>query len=196
MYDALLLDVGYVILEVNGPSLEAYELATGKPMPARPVAAAGVPGTDAYWETVAREAGFDGLRALFVEVAQVVPEAMFDQGAVQLMRDARAAGRRVGVLSNDAYAILGREFFANRPEFAGLDAFVDAVDIGVRKPDPQAYILAAEALAVAPEQTVFLDDTPECIDGAREVGMVGILVDPLARTPAFDEARQLLGLAG
>ena len=64
----------------------------------------------------------------------------------------------------------------------------------MRKPDPQAYLIAAEALGVAPEQVVFLDDTPECALGARAVGMIDILVDPLDRPPAFAQARKLLGL--
>ena len=64
----------------------------------------------------------------------------------------------------------------------------------MRKPDPQAYLIAAEALGAAPEQVVFLDDTPECARGARAVGMIDILVDPLDRTPAFAQARKLLGL--
>jgi FMN phosphatase YigB (HAD superfamily) len=42
---------------------------------------------------------------------------------------------------------------------------------------------------------VFLDDTPECVEGARRVGMVGIEVDPFDRGPAFERARALLGLA-
>ena len=74
------------------------------------------------------------------------------------------------MLSNDAYSIMGSEFFANRPEFAELDAFVDAVDIGVRKPELAAYLRAAEALGVPPDRVVFLDDTPECVDGGRAAG--------------------------
>ena len=127
-------------------------------------------------------------------MADVAIDLMIDQDAVALMRDARAAGFRVGVLTNDAYSIMGKEFFANRPEFAELDAFVDAVDIGVRKPEPESYLRAAEALGVAPEAVVFLDDTPECVDGARAVGMHAIQVDPADRQPAFDRARELLGI--
>jgi len=32
------------------------------------------------------------------------------------------------------------------------------------------------------------------VEGARRVGMLGILVDPFDRAPAFDRARELLGL--
>src|SRR4030095_824842 len=110
------------------------------------------------------------------------------------MRDARQAGRRVGVLSNEAYTFIGRDFFAGRPEFADLDAFVDATEVGARKPAPEAYLAAADALAVVPQGIVFLDDTPECVEGAHRLGMHGILFDPSARTPAFDRARALLDL--
>jgi HAD superfamily hydrolase (TIGR01509 family) len=72
--------------------------------------------------------------------------------------------------------------------------FIDAADIGYPKPDPQGYLIAAEQLGVAPAEVVFLDDTPECIDGARAVGMTAIAVDPRDPLPAFDAARRLLGI--
>ena len=53
-----------------------------------------------------------------------------------------------------------------------------------------------DALGVAPADVVFLDDSPECVDGARAVGMNAIVVDPLDRRPAFDEARRLLAYLG
>jgi putative hydrolase of the HAD superfamily len=205
-YDALLLDMGYVILEVSWPVLEAYEKATGIAMPTSALLeqsddplwdarVEGVSESDRYWDGVARAAGFDGFLAMFREMVATVPDAMIDRDAIALINDARAAGKKVGVLSNDAYSFVGREFFEGRPEFADLDAFVDAVDIGVRKPDPAAYLAAADALGVAPETVVFLDDTPECVRGAGAVGMAALQVDPLARRPAFDEARRLLGLS-
>ena len=168
---ALLLDVGKVILDVTEPAVDVFTAATDK-----------------------TERDFDSEFEFFKAVADVAVDLMIDADAVALMRDARAAGRRVGALSNDAYSIMGREFFATRPEFAELDAFVDAAEIGVRKPAPDAYLRAAEALGVEPDQVVFLDDTPECVDGGRVVGMHAIQVDPADRKPAFDEARLLLGV--
>ncbi len=191
---ALLLDIGNVIMGPSWRAVAAYETATGTKLP-QPRPAPGDHGTaDLYWAEVGRMAGFSGLREFFRSLTETVPDEMYDPAALALMEDARAAPYPVGVLTNDAYSILGREYFASRAEFAGLDAFIDAADIGVRKPDPQAYLIAAEALGVAPEQVVFLDDTPECARGARAVGMIDILVDPLDRTPAFAQARKLLGL--
>jgi HAD superfamily hydrolase (TIGR01509 family) len=170
---ALLLDVGKVILDITPPAVHAYAAVSDKTA-----------------DDFADEFAF------FRAIADVAVDLMIDEDAVALMRDARAAGKRVGVLSNDAYSIMGREFFANRPEFAELDAFVDAVDIGVRKPEPAAYQRASEALGVSPVDIVFLDDTPECVKGATAVGMDAIQVDPADRKRAFDQARELLGLPG
>jgi HAD superfamily hydrolase (TIGR01509 family) len=169
---ALLLDVGRVILDVTEPAVDAFTAATDR-----------------------TERDFANQIEFFKAVAEVAVDLMIDPDSVTLMRDARAAGRRVGVLSNDAYSIMGREFFAGRAEFAGLDAFVDALDTGVRKPEPAAYQRAAEALGVPPERIVFLDDTPECVDGGRAAGMHVIQVDPTDRRTAFDQARQALGLS-
>jgi len=197
MYEALLLDIGFVIIDVTWAAIDAYEQAVGTGPSRREPAAqplAGAISGDRYWGEVARSLGLDGVAGLLRALAEVVPDELFVADAVALMRDARAARRRVGVLSNEAYTFVGRDFFARRPEFAELDAFVDATEVGARKPAPEAYLAAAGALGVAPQGVVFLDDTPECVDGADQVGMHGILVDPFDRTPAFDRARALLGL--
>lgn len=205
MYDGLLLDVGGVILD-PWQALDAYATATGIPVPGRgPVDPEGDPlwreklsGTltlNGYWDNVARRTGHDSWRSMFRSIMDLVPDELFDHDAFSLMHDARAAGHRVGVLSNDAYTIQSRAFFDARPAFRELDAFVDASDIGVSKPDPDAYLVAAEALGLPAEKIVFLDDAEENVEGARAVGMLGIQVDAGAATMAFDQAREVLGLA-
>jgi putative hydrolase of the HAD superfamily len=169
---ALLLDVGKVILDVTEPAVDAFAATSDK---------------------TAND--FADEFEYFKAVADVAIDLMIDADAIALIRDARAAGRRVGALSNDAYSIMGRDFFAARPEFAALDVFVDALDIGVRKPEQAAYQRAAEALGTPAAQIVFLDDTPECVDGGRAAGMHAILVDPADRRTAFDQARRALGLS-
>jgi FMN phosphatase YigB (HAD superfamily) len=202
---ALLLDVGNVVIEPSWRALRAYEEATETPMPdpadvilamdhGWQETADGDAVGDRYWDEVAKLAGFDGIIEMFRALGEVVPGAIFDSDAVALMDDTRAAGIPVGILTNHAYMILGRDWFATRPEFAGLATFVDAAEIGVPKPDPQAYLTAARELGVPPADVVFLDDTPDCVEGARSVGMRGIRVDPTDRVVAFAEARRLLGL--
>ena len=205
MASALVLDVGYVILEPSWHAVRAYQAATGTPMPQPDDVGVdfdagwqetsdGVVVGDRYWGEVSRLGGFDGILGMFRLLGEVVPDALFDPAAVALMDDAGAAGFAVGILSNHAHMILSREWFAARPEFAAVTAFIDAAEAGVPKPDPQGYLLVAEAMGVAPSDVVFLDDTPACTAGADAVGMVGVLVDPADKAPVFARARQLLGL--
>jgi putative hydrolase of the HAD superfamily len=48
---------------------------------------------------------------------------------------------------------------------------------GVRKPDPAIYRMMCEALDVAPEHAVFLDDLGVNLKPAREMGMRTIKVE-------------------
>jgi HAD superfamily hydrolase (TIGR01509 family) len=186
---ALLLDVGFVIIDVTPESTRAYEQATGKLIPGLADAAAA-----RDWDEVGRSAGLGDMVGLFRALATVAPETLFVPEAVALIEEAHDGGVPVGVLTNHAYAILEPAWFAGRPELALLRTFIDAAAIGYPKPDPQGYRIAAAELGVRPEEVVFLDDTPECVDGARAVGMTAIIVDPDDRLAAFDEARRILGL--
>jgi HAD superfamily hydrolase (TIGR01509 family) len=59
-----------------------------------------------------------------------------------------------------------------------FDLVVDSSEIGVRKPDPEIYRFALNALGgVAPERAVFLDDHQGNIDAALAVGLQGVLVE-------------------
>jgi epoxide hydrolase-like predicted phosphatase len=47
-------------------------------------------------------------------------------------------------------------------------------DEGVTKPDPTAFALTLKRLGVAPEEAVFIDDTPGHVEAARALGLHGI----------------------
>lgn len=58
------------------------------------------------------------------------------------------------------------------------DAFhylIISAEVGMMKPQPEIYQFALETLGFAPEETVFIDDFIENIEGARAVGIQGIL---------------------
>jgi glucose-1-phosphatase len=46
-------------------------------------------------------------------------------------------------------------------------------EIGLRKPDPNAYLHVSKALDVPPNEIAFFDDSLECVNGAIAVGMHG-----------------------
>jgi putative hydrolase of the HAD superfamily len=47
--------------------------------------------------------------------------------------------------------------------------------VGLIKPDPNIYIMAAKRLGLEPEECVFIDDNPGHCSAAREVGMKAIV---------------------
>jgi putative hydrolase of the HAD superfamily len=84
---------------------------------------------------------------------------------------ARAAGIRTGLLSN-SWGDSGYE----RSRFGELfDAVVISAEVGLRKPDPEIFLLAAERIGVPPAECVFVDDLLHNAEGARAVGMEGIV---------------------
>lgn len=68
--------------------------------------------------------------------------------------------------------------------------FVSA-EMGVAKPDPQIFLLAAEKMQVAPQACLFIDDVESNVNGAQTCGMHAIHYTP--NTDLRTELEQLLG---
>ena len=203
MAKALLFDVGDVMMLNSWEVLDQLEQATGKTIVGRgPYDPDGDPDWQAvlrgelapypYWHRKARAAGYADCFAMFKDCAVMLP--IFADDAVALLSEARAAGLKTGILTNDLVRISGPDWSSEQPALLGHDCFVDATIIGFRKPAPEGYLQAIAELGLPAEDIVFLDDTPECIEGARAVGMIGVHIDPLNRHLGFDRAREFLGL--
>lgn len=65
-----------------------------------------------------------------------------------------------------------------------FDVFFSSCLLGVRKPETAIFRQALDELEVRPERTLFLDDNPVCIEGARAAGLDVILVDDVNRALA------------
>jgi putative hydrolase of the HAD superfamily len=79
-------------------------------------------------------------------------------------------------LELNAYRI--REFHLAR----NFTVFFSSCYLGLRKPDPAIYRIALQITQRAPEESVFIDDRPANLEGARQVGM---------RTIHFENPAQL-----
>lgn len=121
-------------------------------------------------------------------------DAIIRPTAAALVADARAAGHRIGVLTNDLRAFHGDTAMTAHPVLAQVDVLVDASVTGILKPDPRAYALAAQALDTAPGDIVFVDDMPWNVTGARAAGMIAVEVDLTDPDAAFAVARRELDL--
>jgi putative hydrolase of the HAD superfamily len=81
---------------------------------------------------------------------------------------------RLGILSNSFVGATERE--EQRYHFGELvDEIVYSHEIGVRKPDPRAFEVTCERLAVRPADCLFVDDCAANIEAAEAFGMRAVL---------------------
>jgi putative hydrolase of the HAD superfamily len=113
---------------------------------------------------------------------------------VDLMTEVKAAGLRLGALTNDMTAFHGPGWVEQQEHLKLFDVIVDASLTGVMKPDPRAFRQGAEALGLPAEQIVFLDDMPWNVEAARGAGLAAVRVPWDDPGPAIDAARNLLDL--
>jgi putative hydrolase of the HAD superfamily len=114
--------------------------------------------------------------------------------ARDLIREAKAAGIPVAVLTNDLTAFHDQVWLDRMSIIRDFDFMVDGRSDGVMKPDARAYTLMAERIGVEPSECVFIDDQPVNLAGAERVGMRTVHLDPVDPGPGFATARRMLGL--
>jgi epoxide hydrolase-like predicted phosphatase len=104
--------------------------------------------------------------------------------------EARSAGVRTGLLSNS----WGTEVYPWDRLHATFDTLVISGEVGLRKPDPAIFRLAAERLGLEVEQCAFVDDIDRNVHVAAELGMHAVhhTGDPQATR---DRLKGFLGLA-
>lgn len=85
---------------------------------------------------------------------------------------------RVGLLTNATTSLEAHLQLHDLPPH--FDAVVSTARIGVAKPDPRAYAVAAERLGLRPADCIFTDDTEANIAGARAAGLDAIHFTGLA----------------
>ena len=127
----------------------------------------------AYYEAF-RAAGLD--RELADSLYAVESDPAFNPFAADVgptLRELRAAGVRIGVLSDIHFDI--------RPAFGDLpvDSFVLSFEHGVVKPDPAIFRIALGELGTSPGETLMVGDRSTHDGAGVEVGLPTLLVPPL-----------------
>jgi putative hydrolase of the HAD superfamily len=208
--EALLLDFGGPLLRTPFELLRATERRLGLPRltfdwrgpfdpdgdPLWRELQSGTMSEPEYWAIRAAEfatvTGRSGVRAMMRELFSGGEDEVIRPEAVAAVRAARMLGCRVGVLSNDLAQFHDAEWLAGIPVLTELDAVVDATRLGVRKPDPAAYRAALDVLGVAAAETVFVDDQPVNVDGARAAGIPAVLFEVPRPAESYAQVLALL----
>jgi putative hydrolase of the HAD superfamily len=128
-----------------------------------------------YWHTVAADVGrsltsteLDALLAADVDLWTQPNQPMIDWA-----QSLQSAGTRTAILSNMPEAVengILRRF----PWMAQFTHHTFSHRLGIAKPDERIYSHAISAVAVAPEEALFIDDRIENIEAARALGIHAI----------------------
>lgn len=178
-FSGLILDWAGVLTTNMVEVLEAFEVREGLPRGLFLSKWADPRGQDLYRRLelgeITQEDWNEGFGALLeIPSAGLMERVLYDMfpayDVMRVVREARAAGVRVAMLSNS----LGREPFDPYAPYnlrGNFDAVVLSAEHGIRKPDPAIFKLALDRLGLPPEQCVFADDTEENLLPAYQMGM-------------------------
>lgn len=134
---------------------------------------------------VARIAARTGLAADAVRrVVEAVPDALTPVPAsVALLERVRAWGRPVFFLSNMP-ASYADELERRHGFVRGFDAGVFSARVGLIKPEPAIFALAAQRFGCSPAELLLLDDHPANVEAARAAGWQALVFRDAAQAEA------------
>src|SRR5438093_3345634 len=150
------------------------------------------------WRRAGIEASRDLLYALLDQEQRCWDRALvLVPDALETLDRLRARGLRTAVASNAPFPPeMMRRQLAGNGIGQRVDAIVFSAEVGRRKPAPELYRAALDALGVRPEQALYVGDRfAEDYEGPRRVGMQAVLCTALARQPAPDGVPTIGSLA-
>lgn len=134
-----------------------------------------------FWTTAGTSAASD---------AEYCRAHRLTEGVVAVLAELDATGVRLACLSNDVseWSELLRERFGLGEYLT--DWFISG-DIGVRKPDPEAFTTLCRRLDVIPERILLVDDRAENVAAARGAGLQALRFG-IPRMSTMDQLRKEL----
>ncbi len=130
-----------------------------------------------YWAIRARELGravgehdWD-MAKMITRMRQSDPNGVVRPEMQRLIQLTRAAGIKVGVLSNEFELFYGIDIAKRIDVMQGMDAVIDATHTKILKPDLRAYTLALQALQCDAREVLFVDDQFRNVAGAIRAGL-------------------------
>ena len=134
---------------------------------------------DAFAAAIAEVGGRVEARGLLARLAHHLD---LDEPMVDLVREVRAAGVPVALVSNS----LGRDCYARVDLDELFDVTVISGQVGVSKPSRRIYAIAADRLGLAPEQCVAIEDSATGVRSAVAAGVPTLAVPHLVEIPQLD----------
>jgi putative hydrolase of the HAD superfamily len=120
-----------------------------------------------------------------------------DPDALQVLAWLGSHGIKRGICSNAPFP---PEMMRRQVETNGIDEMVDAIvfssEVGKRKPSPEIYRAALDAIAVAPQNVLFVGDrVREDYEGPRALGMRAVIFTAHGDGPPPEDVQTIASLS-
>jgi HAD superfamily hydrolase (TIGR01509 family) len=166
------------ILAAAAPTLAAHDVAAAIAVGEAFLRDAdSTPAYDDYHRVILGQLGVEPTDELLAELTRPVhPRTILETfpEVVPTLRELRRRGVRMAVVSDAwpdlpaLHAALGMGDF--------FEAYAISAELGCHKPDPRMYRHASDALGLAPDECLFLDDDPSLVAAAIALGYHGLAV--------------------
>ena len=153
-----------------------------------------------YWMHRTKEVGqligqdWTSMQEFVIAARGADPMKVIRPEFIHTLKQAKSAGIRLAILSNELDLFYGAEFRTKLPFLNDFEVIVDATYTKILKPDPRAYQEVVEKLNLDYEQCVFVDDQLRNINGAHNCNLKTVHFNVHSPAISYAEALQHFNL--
>tara|TARA_Y100000022_G_scaffold34772_2_gene28018 strand:+ start:2479 stop:3093 length:615 start_codon:yes stop_codon:yes gene_type:complete len=201
-YKAIIWDFGGVITSSPFEAFNQFEEANGLPKDIIRTINSENPDTNAWAKFESNSITIDVFNDLFLKEAKAkgfdikgrdiikLLKGSIRKNMVNFLRELKS-DFKLGCITNNVKSSSEENNDNETKEAMSLfDHVIESSIVGIRKPNPEIYMMSCDALKVSPDQCIYLDDLGINLKPARELGMTTIKV--IQPEDAIQEVRNLL----
>ena len=201
-YKAIIWDFGGVITSSPFDAFNEFEEVNGLPKDIIRIINSENPDMNAWAQFESNSITIDQFDDLFLKEAKAkgfdikgrdiikLLKGSIRENMVSFLRELKA-DFKLGCITNNVKPSSEENTDIETKEAMSIfDHVIESSIVGIRKPNPEIYMMSCDALNVSPDQCIYLDDLGINLKPARELGMTTIKV--IQPEDAIQEVRNLL----
>ena len=201
-YKAIIWDFGGVITSSPFEAFNEFEEANGLPKDIIRTINSENPDMNAWAQFESNSITIDQFNDLFLKESKAkgfdikgrdiikLLKGSIRENMVSFLRELKS-DFKLGCITNNVKSSSEKNTDNETEEVMSIfDHVIESSIVGIRKPNPEIYMMSCDALNVSPDQCIYLDDLGINLKPARELGMTTIKV--IQPEDAIQEVRNLL----
>ncbi len=150
--------------------------------------------TERQWGRATTQEEVEHIYALKCKAFNAYPEAPKMPGAEELLRQVKASGRMICVVTGSGQASLLNRLTGNYPGFFTEERIVSSRDVKHGKPHPEPYIMGLEKMGLQPWEAVIVENAPLGVRAGVAAGVFTIAANtgPLADKVLAEEGASIV----